>query len=221
MEQNSRTAARRLGATASHRETVEQAEAYLRAHLDAPMRVSSLSRMVGLSERSLRDAFYSVRGVSPKRWLLAERLDRARRALRAGGSTNLRAPGVATNFGFYELGRFAATYRAAFGEVPSVTLRDTIRRSAESQSRLKGINDVCARQRTQDHQPGRTAPVECAPGESSYRSRVEGRDPRFHAGTFANIPRAAADRMGIAGRPARTGPGRTGRADALDRPPAG
>jgi transcriptional regulator GlxA family with amidase domain len=145
MEQNSRTAARRLGATASHRETVEQAEAYLRAHLDAPMRVSSLSRMVGLSERGLRDAFYSVRGVSPKRWLLAERLDRARRALRAGDSRTVSVTGVATNFGFYELGRFAATYRAAFGEVPSVTLRDTIRRSAESQNRLKGINDVCAR----------------------------------------------------------------------------
>jgi transcriptional regulator GlxA family with amidase domain len=145
MEQNSRTAARRKGATPSHRDTVEQAEAYLRAHLDAPMRVSSLSRLVGLSERGLRDAFYSVRGVSPTRWLLAERLERARRALRAGDSTTVSVTGVATDFGFYELGRFAATYRAAFGEVPSVTLRDTIRRSAESQSRLKGIDDVCAR----------------------------------------------------------------------------
>jgi transcriptional regulator GlxA family with amidase domain len=135
MERNCRTATRCLGAPASHQETVEQAEAYLRAHLDAPMRVSRLSRMVGLSERGLRDAFYRVRGVSPKRWLLAERLDHARRALRAGDSTTVSVTGVATNFGFYELGRFAATYRAAFGEVPSVTLRETIRRSAESQSR--------------------------------------------------------------------------------------
>jgi AraC family ethanolamine operon transcriptional activator len=145
MERNSGLAARREGVTASHREIVEQAEAYLRAHIDAPMRVSRLSRMVGLSERGLRDAFYSVRGVSPKRWLLSERLERVRRALRDGDSRTVSVTGVATDFGFYELGRFAATYKAAFGEVPSVTLRDTTRRSAESGSVLKGTSDACAR----------------------------------------------------------------------------
>jgi AraC family ethanolamine operon transcriptional activator len=145
MERNFGLAVRRQGVTASHREIVEQAEAYLRAHIDAPMRVSRLSRMVGLSERGLRDAFYSVRGVSPKRWLLSERLERVRRALRDGDSRTVSVTGVATDFGFYELGRFAATYKAAFGEVPSVTLRDTTRRSVESGSVLKGTSDACAR----------------------------------------------------------------------------
>jgi transcriptional regulator GlxA family with amidase domain len=79
---------------------------------------------VGLSERGLRNAFYGVHGVSPKRWIVAERLRLARRALLGSGSrSGETVTSVATNCGFYELGRFAATYRVAFGEAPSETLR--------------------------------------------------------------------------------------------------
>jgi AraC-like DNA-binding protein len=85
--------------------------------------LTTLCRVVGISERGLRNAFYGVHGVSPKRWIVAERLQLARCALLRGGATGGTVTGVATNFGFYELGRFAATYRGAFGEAPSDTLR--------------------------------------------------------------------------------------------------
>lgn len=109
--------------TRSGKNVVERAEAYLRAHPNTPVPCSELSRVVGLSERGLRSAFYRVRGMSPKQYMVAERLLQARRALcsaRAGSAT---VTVVATNCGFYELGRFAASYRQAFGEVPSETLR--------------------------------------------------------------------------------------------------
>src|SRR4026209_2517135 len=121
--------ARWEGPARSRRETVERVEAYLHSRIDTPPRVSTLSRVAGLSERGLRDAFYCVHGMSPKQWMLAERLKGVHRVLSDGESAPISVTGAATRYGFYELGRFAATYKEAFGEVPSETLRSAMRRS--------------------------------------------------------------------------------------------
>jgi len=109
-------------------EAVERAETYLRAHLDTQVPLSRLCRVVGVSERSLRNAFYTVHGIGPKRWILAERLAGVRRVLRAVGTAPITITNVAIDHGFNELGRFAGRYRAAFGETPSQTLRDSGRK---------------------------------------------------------------------------------------------
>jgi transcriptional regulator GlxA family with amidase domain len=114
-------------ALASRKEVVERAEAYVRAHMDNPVPLSALCRIVGIKERALRNAFYSVRGMSPKRSMLVERLEDVRRTLIDAGVRPTTVAGVATDHGFYELGRFAATYKKAFGETPSVTLRSARR----------------------------------------------------------------------------------------------
>ena len=108
-------AARRV-ALPSRREVVERAEAYLRADAGRRVPLAKVCRLLGLSERGLRNAFYD--------------LEEARRALiqQDGRSTSVTV--VATRYGFYELGRFAATYRHAVGEAPSETLRGTSRKSA-------------------------------------------------------------------------------------------
>ena len=59
--------------TASRLVAVERAEAYVRAHAGTSVPISRLSRIVGLSERCLRNAFYGVRGMSPRRRFIAER----------------------------------------------------------------------------------------------------------------------------------------------------
>ena len=143
MEITSTEGPRRLGLTRARQDAVERAEAYLRAHIKNPTRVSSLCRIVGLSERSLRDAFYSVRGMSPTRWMLNERLQSVRRALTDGDSALITVTGVATNYGFFELGRFAATYKQAFGESPSETLHGTARRAIQHGTRTRGHADAC------------------------------------------------------------------------------
>jgi AraC family transcriptional regulator, ethanolamine operon transcriptional activator len=116
---------------------VERAEAYIRAHADCPTPISRLCVVLGLSERGLRAAFYDVRGMSPKRSLLIERLENVRRALRdsEGGGTTVTS--VAADYGFYELGRFAGMYRDRFGEVPSETLRGASRRLASRSRKVE------------------------------------------------------------------------------------
>lgn len=110
-------------AVRSRQEVVERAAAYLLEHLEAPIPLSRICRMVGRSERGLRDAFYAVHQMSPKQWVLAQRLQRARRALIDMRSAEVTVTSVAMDNGFNQLGRFAGTYRQVFGETPSATLR--------------------------------------------------------------------------------------------------
>jgi transcriptional regulator GlxA family with amidase domain len=98
----------------------------MRMHAGTAVPLSELCRIVGLSERSLRNAFYDVRGMGPKRCLLDVRLQDARRALCSAVPRQTTVAGVATDFGFFELGRFARFYRETFGEPPSATLRGAI-----------------------------------------------------------------------------------------------
>ena len=111
---------------AFRREAVEKTEAYLRTHAGAAIPIGELCRIVGLSERSLRNAFYDVHGMGPKRCLQDRRLQDARRAQRNAVPNRTTVTEVAAEHGFFELGRFARAYRELFGETPSATLREAI-----------------------------------------------------------------------------------------------
>jgi len=114
----------------SRQAVVDCAETYMRNHLADRVSMSKLCRLLGCSERGLRSAFHAVHGLSPTRWMLSERLLAARLALVADERRAVTVTEVATRYGFYELGRFSAAYRAAFGEAPSETLRAAVRSQA-------------------------------------------------------------------------------------------
>lgn len=105
------------------RELVGRLTGFLRDHIGEPVTIAELSRMAGVSERTLRAAFRETFGLSPKQYTIAERLRAAHEALRAADPKTTTVTDVATSFGFFELGRFAGRYRDAFGESPSRTLR--------------------------------------------------------------------------------------------------
>jgi AraC-like DNA-binding protein len=102
---------------------VRRAEAFFREHIGETISIAQLSSVAGVSERGLRNAFYNVYAVSPKRYLRRWQLHQVRRALRAPTRLGVSVTDVAMLHGFYELGRFAGEYKALFGERPSQTLR--------------------------------------------------------------------------------------------------
>ena len=107
-------------------EIVARVNEFLRKNLGDPVTVTELSRVAGVSERTLRAAFHDVVGVSPKQHMLRERLSAARAALSAAEPGTTTVTDVAMSYGFFELGRFAGRYRHTFGEAPSRTLRHEV-----------------------------------------------------------------------------------------------
>jgi AraC family transcriptional regulator, ethanolamine operon transcriptional activator len=111
--------------SAARRAIVDRAEAYVHAHPGDDVTRSKLRRVVGLSERGLRNVFYSVRAMSPQRCMLVDRLDGVRHALSDVGSRPASVTSVATTDGFSERKRFSTILKKQFGEAPSETLRAT------------------------------------------------------------------------------------------------
>jgi AraC family transcriptional regulator, ethanolamine operon transcriptional activator len=100
----------------------ELAIEYMRAADLGSLNAPALCAEVGVSQRTLEYAFQERLGTSPMEFIRRLRLHAVRRALltaERGGST---VTEIAMTFGFYQLGRFAAEYRAIFGELPSATL---------------------------------------------------------------------------------------------------
>ena len=89
---------------------------------DQPLYVPEISKAIRVSSRTLRACCLEYLGMGPKHYLLLRRLHLARRALReAEADTSVTE--IATQYGFWQLGRFAVEYQSLFGESPSATLR--------------------------------------------------------------------------------------------------
>ena len=116
-------ARRRIDAAKSRTsDAVARVARFLREHIGDPVRISEVSRIAGMSERGLRNAFRRECGVSPKQYQIRARLFEARRELCEADTLLPTVTDIAMRNGFFELGRFAARYRHAFGERPSDTL---------------------------------------------------------------------------------------------------
>jgi transcriptional regulator GlxA family with amidase domain len=106
-----------------YRQVVGRFDAAAQANLGQLVGIAELCRIAGVERRTLLRAFHAIHGTTPSRYLRALRLSLARQTLLAPDDGGKTVTEVATRFGFRELGRFAADYRATFGERPSETLR--------------------------------------------------------------------------------------------------
>jgi AraC-like DNA-binding protein len=107
-----------------HRATVmRRLEEVITSSPDRPLYMPQLCTTVGASYTALRDCCLEYLGMSPKRYLWLRRMHLVRRDLRSADAEKKTVTEIATDYGFWELGRFAGAYRSLFGEPPSEALR--------------------------------------------------------------------------------------------------
>jgi AraC-like DNA-binding protein len=106
-----------------HSAIVKRFEQVLAEADDRPMHLAQICAAVGASERTLRNSCKEHLGMGPIRYLWLRRMHQARRALIRTDPGKSTVAQVATQYGFWDWGRFAMAYRALFGESPSASLR--------------------------------------------------------------------------------------------------
>ena len=106
-----------------HQKIMQRFHAFLRANPTRPCYVLEIARAVGASLRTLSVCCHDHLGMGPKTYLVLRRMHLARQALIKADSRVFTVTDVATQYGFWQFGRFSAEYNSLFGELPSVTLR--------------------------------------------------------------------------------------------------
>jgi len=101
---------------------IRRAEEYMAEHAGTLLTPSDAAAEVGISLRSLQAGFRRLRNETPGAFLRRVRLQNAYDELRRSNG-EVSVTDVALRCGFAHLGRFSSSYQAAFGELPSDTLR--------------------------------------------------------------------------------------------------
>jgi AraC-like DNA-binding protein len=120
-----------------HEVIMRRFRSMLEAEADRPLYVLELAVALGVSARSLSMCCQEHLGMGAKRYLLLRRMHLARQALRAADSSITSVTEVATQFGFWQFGRFAGEYTSLFGELPSATLHSKGRRCKTAPARSR------------------------------------------------------------------------------------
>lgn len=92
-------------------------------HLKQDIDIASLARQASMSTRTLYGLFERHLGVTPFNYIRQKKLERIRASLADPSCAVRSVTELALDYGFLHLGRFAETYRALFGELPSDTLK--------------------------------------------------------------------------------------------------
>lgn len=108
-----------IGASACY---VQKAQAFIKANIQADIRLEDMAAAVGVSPRMLEKAFAHHSDCPPMRFLKRVRLDQVRQELEQAISQT-KVMDVMNRYGFFHGGKFAEEYCKRFGETPSATLK--------------------------------------------------------------------------------------------------
>lgn len=91
-----------------------------------PLSLATVCDTLGVASRTLSQCCNEHLGMGPFHYQLLCRLQRARHVLRSVNPETTTVSDIARQHGFRARGRFAASYRALYGELPSTTLQQSI-----------------------------------------------------------------------------------------------
>ncbi|MEU7752853.1 AraC family transcriptional regulator [Micromonospora sp. NPDC049101] len=102
---------------------VRRAVSFIETHADEAITATQIADAARVTSRALQAAFRRQLGTTPMAYLRRTRLDRAHQdLLRADPTRGATVAAIAHRWGYPHTGRFAADYRAAYGQSPSDTL---------------------------------------------------------------------------------------------------
>ena len=100
---------------------LKRAVDFIQAHPREALTVEELCRESASSLSTLERAFRERYAVSPKRFILLQRLHHVRLVL-LQQTDSRRISDIASEYGFWHMSKFAADYKKVFGQLPSQTL---------------------------------------------------------------------------------------------------
>jgi AraC-like DNA-binding protein len=94
-------------------------------HMDHTMSVETLAKKYTISVKSLENAFKSLYGIRPNKFMRLLKLNLVHHELVQSKSSQTSVSKVAQKWGFVHMGRFSKFYTELFGENPSISLKNT------------------------------------------------------------------------------------------------
>jgi AraC-like DNA-binding protein len=120
---NSASSTDPAAATQAETSVMRKAVAYIDEHAGEPIGVTEIAAAARVGTRTLQEAFRRHLDTTPMAYLRRARLERAHAALLAADpTTGETVAAIASRWGFANVGRFAGTYRDAYGHSPRATL---------------------------------------------------------------------------------------------------
>lgn len=112
----------RKGARTAAPYYVRQAEEIMASEAREAPTIGDIANRVGVTARTLSEGFRHFRGIQPRAFLSARRLEGLRHDLEAATSDST-VTEIAVAWGYVNMGALAGSYRTRFGELPSSTLK--------------------------------------------------------------------------------------------------
>ncbi|WP_130617193.1 helix-turn-helix domain-containing protein [Dyella amyloliquefaciens] len=99
------------------------AETFMQRNINKEIYIEQLCCAASASERTVRNAFDDMVGLSPNQYLSMLRLAFAQRELAQAHSHRASVASIALKYGLWDFSRFSASYARVYSEYPSDTLR--------------------------------------------------------------------------------------------------